>query len=146
MQILPDDDATLENKNEVWSMEQISLNQQPLRRETITFTRRPTAEPQDAWPNNLPNLTEIMIAISSSTLKAPYFSVAGTSSKWFGKLTPQFVLEAQEEGGFVAYSNEYSGAVGQGETEDEAIQDLEEAILSLKEFLEEEKKQSKITK
>ncbi|RLI10109.1 type II toxin-antitoxin system HicB family antitoxin [Candidatus Bathyarchaeota archaeon] len=46
-----------------------------------------------------------------------------------------FYLEPQEEGGFVAFSSEYPGAVGQGETEEEAIKDLEEAIQTLKEFL-----------
>jgi predicted RNase H-like HicB family nuclease len=35
----------------------------------------------------------------------------------------------------VAYSNEYPGAVGQGETEEEALKDLEEAIQVLKEYL-----------
>jgi predicted RNase H-like HicB family nuclease len=47
-------------------------------------------------------------------------------------------LEPQEEGGFVAFSREYLGAVGQGETEEEAIKDLQEAIQLLKEVLEEE--------
>lgn len=50
-----------------------------------------------------------------------------------------FILEPQEEGGFVAYSKEYSGAIGQGETEEEAISDLKEAISLLKEVLEEDK-------
>jgi len=49
-----------------------------------------------------------------------------------------FYLEPQEEGGFVAFSREYSGAVGQGETEQEAITDLLEAIKLLKEALEQE--------
>jgi len=53
--------------------------------------------------------------------------------------TPDFYLEPQEEGGFVAFSREFPGAVGQGETEGEAIKDLEEAIQLLKEVLEEDK-------
>lgn len=47
-------------------------------------------------------------------------------------------LEPQEEGGFVAFSKEYAGAVGQGETVEEAIKDLQEAIQLLKEVLEED--------
>lgn len=49
-------------------------------------------------------------------------------------------LEPQEEGGFVALCKEYPGAVGQGETEDEAVKDLIEAIKVLKEYLEMRKK------
>mgnify|MGYP001061522419 FL=1 len=49
-------------------------------------------------------------------------------------------LEPQEEGGFVAFSKEYQGAVGQGETEEKAIRDLQEAIKLLKEVSEEETK------
>jgi len=46
------------------------------------------------------------------------------------------LLEPQSEGGFVTYSSEYPGAVGQGETEEEAINDLNAAIELLKEYLE----------
>jgi len=49
-------------------------------------------------------------------------------------------IEKQEEGGFVAFSEEYSGAIGQGETEEEAIKDLEGAIQLLKEVIEEDEK------
>jgi predicted RNase H-like HicB family nuclease len=42
-------------------------------------------------------------------------------------------FEPQEEGGFVVYCKEYSGAVGQGETYDEAVKDLAEAISLLRE-------------
>jgi len=42
-------------------------------------------------------------------------------------------FEPQEEGGFVVYCKEYSGAVGQGETYDEAMKDLAEAISLLRE-------------
>lgn len=52
---------------------------------------------------------------------------------------PEFKIEKQEEGGFVALSEEYSGAVGQGETEEEAIEDLKKAIKFLKEIEEDEK-------
>ena len=66
-----------------------------------------------------------------------------TLEKLFGKdikiSVPDIYLEPQEEGGFVAFSREYSGAVGQGETIEEAIKDLEEAIELLKEVLEEDK-------
>lgn len=41
---------------------------------------------------------------------------------------PYYYLDAQDEGGFVAFSLEYPGAVGQGETEDDAIQDIKSAI------------------
>jgi predicted RNase H-like HicB family nuclease len=50
-----------------------------------------------------------------------------------------YSLEQQEEGGFVAFSREYPEAVGQGETEEEAISDLQEAIQLLKDVLEENK-------
>lgn len=50
-------------------------------------------------------------------------------------------LEPQEEGGFVAYSKKYPGAVGQGETEEEALHDLEESVELLKEVLDEDRKE-----
>jgi len=50
----------------------------------------------------------------------------------------EFTIEIQDEGGFVAFSKQYEGAVGQGETEEEAIKDLEQAIELLKEVLEEQ--------
>ncbi|MCP8308161.1 MAG: type II toxin-antitoxin system HicB family antitoxin [archaeon] len=53
--------------------------------------------------------------------------------------TPRFSLEPQEEGGFVAFSREFEGAVGQGETIEEALKDLEEAIQLLGEVLKEDK-------
>ncbi len=52
---------------------------------------------------------------------------------------PDFYLEVQEEGGFVAFSREFLGAVGQGETAEEAIADIEEAIKLLKEVANEDK-------
>ena len=54
-------------------------------------------------------------------------------------ITSSIYLEPQEEGGFVAFSTQYTGAVGQGETEEEAIRDLGKAIDLLKEVLEEVK-------
>lgn len=51
---------------------------------------------------------------------------------------PDFYLELQEEGGFVAFSRDYLGAVGQGETVEEAMADLEEAIKLLKEVADED--------
>lgn len=56
---------------------------------------------------------------------------------------PDFYLEPQEEGGFIALSKEYPGAVGQGETVDEALEDLQEATQLLKEVLEEDKASEK---
>lgn len=47
-------------------------------------------------------------------------------------------LEPQEEGGFVAFSKEFPGAVGQGETDEEAIRDLQKAVELLKEVLDED--------
>jgi predicted RNase H-like HicB family nuclease len=44
-------------------------------------------------------------------------------------------LEPQSEGGFVARSIAFEGTIGQGETEEEALRDLNEAIEVLKEFL-----------
>jgi predicted RNase H-like HicB family nuclease len=40
----------------------------------------------------------------------------------------------EKEGGFVAYSEEYRGAIGQGETVEETYDDLQKAIEALKEF------------
>ena len=42
-------------------------------------------------------------------------------------------LETKLEGGYVSLSFEYPGAIGQGETEEEAIRDIQEAIALLKE-------------
>jgi len=50
---------------------------------------------------------------------------------------PTFILEVAEEGGFIATDPKYPGAVGQGETEEEAIRDLEEAIKAIEEELRE---------
>ena len=46
-------------------------------------------------------------------------------------------VEPQEDGGFVAFSDKYPSAVGQGDTEEEAFRDLIEAIELLKEVLKE---------
>jgi len=54
----------------------------------------------------------------------------------FEKPKTTIYLEPQDEGGFVARSAEYEGAVGQGETEEEAIKDLNDAIETLKDFFE----------
>jgi len=57
--------------------------------------------------------------------------ISGTHSNFHDNL---FVdLQEQEEGGFVATCREFAGAVGQGETEEEAILDLRQAIELLKE-------------
>jgi predicted RNase H-like HicB family nuclease len=50
-----------------------------------------------------------------------------------------FFVEEQEEGGFVAFSREFVGAIGQGETAEDAIADIEEAIRLLKEVIDEDK-------
>ena len=49
-------------------------------------------------------------------------------------LSDTFYLHAEKEGGFVTFSEKHSGAVGQGETEEEAAHDLMGAIVALKEF------------
>jgi predicted RNase H-like HicB family nuclease len=51
-------------------------------------------------------------------------------------------LEPQEAGGFVAFSGEYPGAVGQGETEQETLKDLQDAISLLREVLEEDQERT----
>ena len=48
-----------------------------------------------------------------------------------------FYLEPQESGGFVAFSREFSGAIGQGETIEEAIADIQSAVMLLKEVINE---------
>lgn len=53
-----------------------------------------------------------------------------------------FYLEPQEEGGFVVFSREFPGAVGQGETIEEAITDIQTAIRLLKEVADEDKQAS----
>jgi predicted RNase H-like HicB family nuclease len=55
------------------------------------------------------------------------------------KDSPVFFLEEQEEGGFVAFSRDFVGAIGQGETAEDAIADIEEAIRLLKEVIDEDK-------
>lgn len=50
----------------------------------------------------------------------------------------EVILEPQDEGGFVAFSTEHPGAVGQGETIEAAVDDLEQAIELLQEVLDEE--------
>ena len=76
-------------------------------------------------------LTEVLADIFTST------SVYLVSCE---EATPEIYLEPQEEGGFVAFSAKYPGAVGQGETEEEAIKDLEEAVQLLEEVLEENRR------
>lgn len=61
-----------------------------------------------------------------------------TAMKDIQNSIPDFYLEPQEEGGFVAFSREYSGAVGQGETIEEAITDIQKAIELLKEVISED--------
>jgi len=53
-----------------------------------------------------------------------------------------FYLEPQESGGFVAFSREFSGAIGQGETIEEAIADIQSAVMLLKEVINEDKQVS----
>lgn len=56
--------------------------------------------------------------------------------------TSDFYLESQEGGGFVALSTEFPGAVGQGETIEEAMADIQSAIGLLKEVFDEDKQAS----
>jgi len=74
----------------------------------------------------------------SRTWDAPLSVSRSFSSDALCKVA-EFRLEPQEEGGFVAFSNDYPGAVGQGETEEEALKDLQQAISLLREVLIEEK-------
>lgn len=57
-----------------------------------------------------------------------------------------FHIELQEGGGFVALSDEFPGAIGQGETIKEAMADIQSAISLLKEVLDEDKQSSQNNK
>jgi predicted RNase H-like HicB family nuclease len=61
-----------------------------------------------------------------------------TIGRDIGNSITDFYLEPQEEGGYVAFSREFRGAVGQGETDEEALADLEEAINLLKQVVAED--------
>lgn len=106
-----------------------------------TYAGNLASYPQTISTSNQPNLSQASVTLVPLGGNSADFSFTGNSSgEWFGNLT-QLVLDPQEEGGFVAYSNEYPGAIGQGETEEEALRDLQEAIDLLKEVLEQDKKQ-----
>ena len=70
-----------------------------------------------------------------------YCPFCGTKLRDF-PVTPagEVIIIVQEDDGYVAYSKSFPGAVGQGETEEEALKDLEEAIKTLKEAMEMVKK------
>ena len=72
--------------------------------------------------------------------KAPTFVVKCPKCGHVFPVETVFNLEIQEEGDYVAFSPEHPRAVGQGETLEEAVKDLEEAVELLKEVLEEERK------
>jgi predicted RNase H-like HicB family nuclease len=140
---LPRLEANTVEKGEVWTItlyrdhRYSATNTGP-----TTYGENLVSYPQAASTSTQLNFPKATVILSPFETKAIGFSFTenpSNPSKWFMQLTPQFVLEPQEEGGFVAYSSEYSGAVGQGETEEEAMEDLQEAILSLKEFLQEQK-------
>lgn len=139
-------DSTVENE-EIWTItfyrnyRHATTNTGP-----TTYGGNLASYPQATSTSSQPNLLQATVTLSAFDTQFVDFSFTRNSGRWFGKLTPQFVLDPQEEGGFVAYSNEYSGAVGQGETEEEAIQDLQEAILSLKEFLQEQEQENRKTR
>lgn len=48
------------------------------------------------------------------------------------ELVGEITTEVQEEGGFVAKHSAYPGAIGQGETEQEAVLDLLDSVESIK--------------
>lgn len=58
----------------------------------------------------------------------------GLVIEWKTGTAGRITVEPQAEGGFVAKHEGYPGAIGQGETEQEAILDLLDAVESLKEF------------
>jgi len=55
------------------------------------------------------------------------------------------IIEEDKEGGYFAISNKYTGAIGQGETPEQALKDLEKAVEVLKEYLEKKKKGEKLS-
>lgn len=80
-------------------------------------------------------------------VQSPIHFVGESRSEFFSPLIERLAFDAltsvaglrmhfepQEEGGFVVYCKEYAGAVGQGETFEEAIKDLAEAISLLREI------------
>jgi predicted RNase H-like HicB family nuclease len=108
----------------------------------ITQAGTVASYPQQIPTGNSPNLSQVTATYTLLGGQTAGFPFSFTNMpEWFRTLTPQFVLDPQEEGGFVAYSNEYPGAIGQGETEEEALSDLQQAIDLLKEVLEQDKKQ-----
>lgn len=157
------EDSTVENE-EVWTLARISSYRHYRHVTTnagpTTYAENLVSYPQTISTNNQPNLSQATAIFTPLGRKAVDFSFTENSGEWFGNLntgvwlgitgTPsdfsqftaqQFVLDPQEEGGFVAYSNEYPGAIGQGETEAEALRDLQEAIDLLKEVLEQDREQ-----
>ncbi len=125
-----------------------------------TYAGNLVSYPQTISTANQPNLPQATANFTLVDKESVDFSFTGNSGAWSRNLntgvwvgitsTPidlsqftaqQFVLDPQEEGGFVAYSKEYPGAIGQGETEAEALRDLQEAIELLKEVLEQDRKQ-----
>lgn len=148
-------------QNEVWSIALISFYRHATTNiGSSTYAGNLISYPQTISTSNQPNLSQATVILAPLSRKSIDFSFTENSGKWLGNLnagvwlgiavapsalskftTEQFVLEPQEEGGFVAYSNEYPGAVGEGETEEEAVRDLQEAIDLLKEVLEQDSKQ-----
>jgi predicted RNase H-like HicB family nuclease len=76
---------------------------------------------------------------SSATRRKTTLTTKSSLAEKKRKIPSGIYLELQEEGGFVAFSKKYPGAVGQGETEEEAIKDLMDAIQLLKEVIEEDR-------
>jgi predicted RNase H-like HicB family nuclease len=92
---------------------------------------------------------EVTISRIGSSHGMQLASTDSFTSGWYGSVTrpieknfifppimqTPYSLESAEEGGYIAKNSKYPGAVGQGETEEEAIRDLEEAIEAIEEEL-----------
>ena len=100
------------------------------------------------WNENRPTLIIPQIPIVGSTAPEPLLLnvdyAAFPNIFALVKLEDELTLVPQEEGGYVAYSKEYPGAIGQGETEEEALHDLKEATDLLKEALEQDRSQCRV--
>ena len=89
------------------------------------------------------NFNESISRASVDLIAGFFIGITLTARDWFKNtrtdeliddpFSEVFLLEDQTEGGFVVTSFTYPGATGQGETEDEAIKDIQDAIELLKE-------------
>jgi predicted RNase H-like HicB family nuclease len=81
-------------------------------------------------------VSSLQLGLTNEFVSPPASNVRETASVLARKVRRinRIYLEPQDEGGFVARSTEYKEATGQGETEVEAIKDLNDAIQTLKDF------------